>query len=111
MYNDFFLFLVTIDVKTLSSELSAVQSKWYEMGIQLGITKDKLDTFNEDHGKVARCFLATLNYWVDGNTDVPVSWESIIKVLNDPFVNEPAMSNRLRGKYCVETPKKGMYCT
>ena len=100
---------MTIDVRILSSELSAVQTKWYEIGVQLGITTDKLDTFQEDRNTTTRCFLATLKYWVDGNTDVPVSWESIIKVLNGPFVNEPALANYLQRKYCVETHKKGTY--
>ena len=87
-----------------------MQSKWYEIGIQLGIKTDNLDVFKEDHyGRTARCFIETLNYWTGDNTDVPVSWESIINVLNDPIVNKPAIANRLQRKYCVETPKKGTY--
>lgn len=106
MYNC--LPLIDIDLKTLSSELAEVKNKWYEIGVQLGIKASTLDTFKVENETVSMYLSATLHYWLDGNTTVPVCWESIVSALRDPFVNEAGQGKRLQRKFC-EVPQQGGY--
>ena len=78
------------------------------MGIQLGIKGSKLKTFEENYSSTFRCLMETVSYWSDGNTNVPVSWESVVTVLNDRSVDESGLAKQIQEKYC---PKKGTYFT
>ena len=100
------MFVIDIDERILLSELAKVQTKWLEIGIQLGIKRNKLETFERDHPSTSRCLMATVSYWLDGNTNIPVSWESVVTILNDPFVDESGIAKQIQEKYCHE---KGMY--
>ena len=98
-------FFIDIDERILLSELAKVQTKWFEIGIQLGIKRNKLETFKCDHPSTSRCLMATVSYWLDGNTNIPVSWKSVVTVLNDPFVDESGIAKQIQEKYC---PEKGI---
>ena len=101
------MIVIDIELKTLISELAKVKNKWYEIGIRLDVEASKLDTFETENKTVSKCLIATLRYWLDGNTDLPVCWESIISALSDPSVDEPGHARMLQKKFCKETPKKG----
>ena len=95
---------IDIDEKMLLKELAKVQTKWFEIGIQLDIEGSKLKTFECDYPSTSRRMIETLNYWFGRNTNVPVSWEFVITVLNDPLVDESGLAKQIQEKYC---PKKG----
>ena len=76
------------------------------MGIQLGIKGSKLKTFEKNYSSTCRCLMETTSYWLDGNTNVPVSWESVVTVLKDPSVDESGIAKQIQEKYCS---KKGIF--
>ena len=47
-----------------------------------------------------------LNYWLDGNTDVPITWGSIVEVLASHHVEEYVLAEILREKFSKESYKK-----
>ena len=82
-----------------------MEIKWFRIGIQLGIKGSKLETFEHNHhSSTFRCLTATVSYWLEGNTNVPISWESVVTVLNDRSVDESGLAKQIQEKYC---PKKG----
>ena len=82
-----------------------MEIKWFRIGIQLGIKGSKLKTFEENYSSTYRCLIETVSYWLDGNTNVPVSWESVVTVLNNPSVDESGIAKQIQEKYCS---KKGI---
>ena len=82
----------------MTNELSSVIDKWFRIGIQLGLDESKLSQIEADHHGVDRCFSEVISFWLKGNTQIPVTWESLIEMLETSFVNEKGLSKRLRGK-------------
>ena len=83
-----------------------MEIKWLQIGIQFGIKRDKLKTFEENYSSTFRCLMETVSYWLNGNTNIPVSWESVLTVLNDPSVDESGIAKQIQEKYCS---KKGIF--
>ena len=79
-----------------------MEFKWFRIGIQLGIKGSKLKTYEENYSSTYRCLMETTSYWLGGNTNVPVSWESVVTVLNDPSVDESGIAKQIQEKYCSE---------
>ena len=82
-----------------------MEFKWFQIGIQFGITGNKLKTFEANYSSTYRYLMETVSYWLNGNTNVPVSWESVVTVLNDPSVDESGIAKQIQEKYCS---KKGI---
>ena len=41
----------------------------------------------------------SLDFWLSGNTDVPVTWESVVAALESNFVKETGRAEKIRKKY------------
>ncbi len=89
------------DLRVLRNLLDVVSGKWYQIGIQLGIPKHKLDEFNEKKEPI----IEVLNYWLNKNVKGgdPVSWETIVKALRSRHVDEPGLATIIQEKYCEGT--------
>ena len=72
--------------------------KWFQIGVQLGVGESKLRQIRADNNTVHMCFTELISFWLNGNTQVAASWESIIGVLESHFVNEKGLANQLREK-------------
>ena len=73
-------------------------AKWYPIGIQLGVDPANIKVFQMDFQTADRCFCEVISFWLDGNTQVPVSWKSLIEILEQPFISEKGLARRLREK-------------
>ena len=82
----------------MTNELSSVIDKWFRIGVQLGIDETKLNQIEADYRTVDRYFSEVINFWLKGNTQVAVTWKSLVEVLEAPFVNEKGLARRLREK-------------
>ena len=91
-----------MDLKNITNELGSVIDKWYQIGVQLGVSESKLRQIEADYHTVDRRFTETINFWLRGNTPVAISWKSIIDVLESHFVNEKGLAKKLREKEKVE---------
>ena len=80
-----------------------MMTKWYSIGIQLGVNQAKLKEIEMNHcnrtaADTVRCFSEVISFWLDGNTTVPLSWKSLVEILEQPFVGERGLAMRLREK-------------
>ena len=82
----------------MTNELGSVMAKWYPIGVQLGISGAKLHEIETDYPTANRCFSEVINFWIEGNTQVAVTWKLLVEVLESPFVNEKGLAKRLREK-------------
>ena len=93
------------------SELSEVSDKYSQIGIQLGISLNKINEFERERDPLA----AIVNFWLRGNVEsVPVSWKSIVEALKSKHVGETGLANTISKKYCQEEERgeiKGLYAS
>jgi hypothetical protein len=80
-----------------------VIDKWFRIGIQLGLSESTLRQIRADYDTVDMRFSEVISFWLNGNTQVAVSWESLVEVLESPFVGEKGLASRLREKGGMET--------
>ena len=92
--------IVGLDLTTLTSELSPAKNKWHEIGVQLKIELSHLNDIEDMHTTSERRMTEMLGYWLDGNTEAPICWESILKCLRAPTVNKRGLAEELKQKYC-----------
>lgn len=85
----------SMNLRTLCNELGNVQHKAYEIGVQLGISLGKLKELKKN----GNLLLESLDFWLNGNTDVPVTWESVVNALESDFVKETGCAERIRKKH------------
>ena len=85
-------------MKTLMEKLNSVISKWHLFGICLGIELSQLNVIEVQYSDIGRRLSETLQYWLDGNTKVPICWESIVEALES--VNKKRLADQLRKEYC-----------
>ena len=74
--------------------------------MNLGIPYFKLKEFEEEKNPL----FEIIKYWLNGNVrDVPVTWRSIVAVLESNSVDEKGIARTIMTKYCQpETDNKGM---
>jgi hypothetical protein len=87
-----------LDLRTITNELGSVIDKWFQIGIQLGLSEFKLRQIRADCHTVHMCFTEVISFWLNGNTKVAVSWESLVEVLESSFVDEKGLASSLREK-------------
>ena len=87
-----------LDLRSITNELGSVIDKWFQIGVQLGVSESKLRQIRADNHTVHMYFTEMISFWLNGNTQVAVSWESIINVLESHFVDEKSLANQLREK-------------
>ena len=92
-----FLFLHA-DLKTICKALGGIKTKWFEIGIQLGIPRSKLKEFQEERDPLS----AVVSFWLQGNVEEsePLTWKSIAEVLKTEHVGELALSEKIYKEYC-----------
>lgn len=78
-----------------------MQSKWYNIGIQLGLTVGILDAIRHDHhDQSVDCLREMLIAWLKHDFDA--TWERLIEALRTSVVAEMKLSHVLEAKYCSE---------
>jgi hypothetical protein len=85
-------------LRSITNELGSVIDKWFQIGVQLGVSESKLRQIRADCDTVHMCFTEVISFWLNGNTQVAVSWKSIIDILESQFVGEKGLANKLREK-------------
>ena len=94
--------MVDLDLATLTRELSPAKDKWHEIGVQLEIELFHLSDIEDMYPKIDRRLSEMLNFWLEGNTDTPICWESILKCLRADTVNKRGLAEELQQKYCQQ---------
>ena len=80
-----------------------MKHKWHRICIQLGIPNRKLLEFK----KYGNPLSVGMDYWLNGNAEVPITWESVAAALESPSIKEPELATMLREKWIDEKPAEG----
>ena len=84
-------------MSTICEELAKVKYKWWDIGLKLHIPYHKLKAFEKEANPLA----AVIIHWLNGNVeDIPVSWRSIVVVLEASSVDERGLAKTIMDKYC-----------
>ena len=91
------------NLRILCDELSILKHKYYQIGVQLGISYDKLKEFAKEDDPLA----ASVDYWLKGNAKegIPCCWQSIVDVLKSSHVDEHGIAEKIDKKYCIRLEK------
>lgn len=74
--------------------LSDIAYEWRNIGESLEVPFGKLKSIQNDTQPDAR-FSEALQYWIDKKTS-PVTWETVLRVLEAPPVNKPRIADTVR---------------
>ena len=68
------------DLKAVQDLVWPARSKWFYIGVQLGIDLGTLEAIKKDHHSSEECFTAMLTTWLRMNDPVP-SWRALVNAL------------------------------
>ena len=97
---------VLLNLSIICEELAKVRYKWWDIGLKLHVPYHKLKEFEKESDS----FAAIINYWLSGNVkDAPVTWRSIVAVLESSSIDERGLAQTIMDKYCQSqsTNQKG----
>ena len=100
-YNDLYAtgqlyYILTIeDLAVVTEEIGEESSKWYNIGLQLGLHAGVLDSIREsEHYDSDRCLTSTLKKWLR-SADLQPSWSNLAKALRAKTVGLGQLANQI----------------
>ena len=79
---------------------SVIPQKWDAVAIELDLPMATIDAIEERrHGNPRRCFSAIFDHW-QRNPQRPFCWDTVVKVLQSPSVNEPVLARNISQQFC-----------
>ena len=88
------------DLKTVRSEVYSVAVKWYDLGLELGISPDDLDVIKVAQKNMpTNCLLEVLKQWLSGVDPFP-TWKALVTALCSPAIGEQQIAQALDSHYC-----------
>ena len=90
--------LSTSDLSKVRNEILPAAAKWYDIGLELGMTADYLDTVRKTNNDPQDCLRELLRHWLSG-VDPQPSWKALITALSSPAVKYPALAREIEEKY------------
>ncbi len=92
------------DLCVLQDELYITQNRWYNLGLQLGLMPDELDTIEAQcRGDMSDCFREVLKNYLQTTTP---SWRAVIEALRSRTIDQPMLAKKLDQKYCPQPALK-----
>ena len=79
-------------LKDLVADLNPVVSRWYDLGVQLGIDDGELTNISGEGGRAQSCFREMLTEWMRNQTP---TCRAIINALRSPAVQHCALASEL----------------
>ena len=87
------------DLRVVMEELNNVSSKWYDVGMYLGVSVGRLDVIKKQYSDLSDCFRETIKTWLQTCVPPP-TWINIVEMLRTRTVNETRLAVELECKYC-----------
>jgi hypothetical protein len=72
-----------------------VSAKWMKFGLRVGLTMNRLESWEEQYNKNAsRCWLKVMGHWLNngGTEHYPATWEGLYTLVRDCDLPEVALS-------------------
>ena len=81
---------------------SAIPDKWEDVAIELDLPMSTITTIErEKQGNLRHCFAKVFDYWQKNSTPQrPFCWDTVVKVLKSPAVNEPVLARNISQQFC-----------
>ena len=88
------------DLSKVRTELFEVQVKWYDIGLDLGLPVNTLETIKQECQDIGECLRRMIHEWLKA-IDLQPTWRKLIDVLQNKVVNEGALAAMIAEKYNV----------
>jgi len=86
---------IQLDLKNIADlVIASMASKWYLMGVELGVDQNELNNIKHDNHNSKNACLMMFTEWLT-NTRVEKSWNALLKALQSQFVGESGLANDL----------------
>ena len=95
--------LTKSDIKTVRKEVLAAAAKYYDLGIELGLDPDYLDTLTSKSDEDNLRDL--LVRWLSG-VDPEPTWQALCEALRNPAIKHEALAEEIEEKYCKKVESK-----
>ena len=95
--------LTVDDLHALMEELNDVRAKWYNIGVQLGVSVGTLDAIEKQYSDPSDCLRKTITTWLQTRVPPP-TWTNIVQALRSSVVDEARLAADLEQKYCPSRP-------
>ena len=98
------------DLLNVMEELADVRSKWYNIGLGLGLSVGTLNSIETEHSNTSDSLRATLMKWLNAYSPPP-TWSKVVETLRTKTVDEARLAAHLEHKYCSSKPDSSSYCS
>ena len=86
------------DLKIVHKAVCVAQTKWWHIGLQLGLNISDLDTIKASHHNIEKCFTEMLTLWLKQGYPPP-TWSAVAAALRSPTVGEGWLAKQVQRKY------------
>ena len=84
------------DFATVQRKLYAVNTEWYNLGLELGQQVSTLDSIEDKYGgDPSKCFRQVLKEWLKG-VDPPPTWQGMANALKSRTVRQYQVAEQIR---------------
>lgn len=87
------------DLEMVQDELAFIDTKWHNIGLELGFHPDTLNEIHLQNSANRSCLQEVLERWLK-MVNPPPTWEALAKALERTTVGEYQKAQKLREKYC-----------
>ena len=88
------------DLPVVMEELNKACVKWYNIGMMLRVSLDRLDVIKEQYSNPSDCLRETLKIWLKTYPSHP-TWRNIVDAIRSDTVGEIKLATDLERKYCL----------
>ena len=97
------------DLHVVMEELNGVIAKWYNIGVQLGVSVGTLKAIEKQYSDPTDCLRETLTTWLKSYPPIP-TWSKVVEALRSRTVGETRLAADLEWKYC-SSDLEWKYCS
>ena len=98
------------DLSVVLEDIHPARAKWYNIGLQLGVSANDLDTVRSQYVTPEDALSELLEKWL--KTVNPVStltWGAVVSALKHTTVGEFQLAEKLQHKHATVVPLQGEY--
>ena len=89
------------DLKEVQDKLFGVSNKWYDIGLQLLLSANDLDSIEANSNSTQHCLREMLKRWLRRVNPHP-TWKAVVDALKSVVVGEETLAQQLEDEYCKQ---------
>ena len=96
------------DLPEIVNELFGARSKWYFIGLQLGLEASTLDSIRKDYRESTdNCFCQVIIVWLKSSSHATKTWSTLADVLKRQCIGFEELAAKIEEKFCQCRPQTG----